>query len=64
MTQGGALAMVAYCIGILPLTKQLKAEFPDITQLWYTEYASAIGTSASVELYFNFIKQFGPGRGY
>ena len=64
MTQGYPLDMVAYGIGIHPPIKQLKAEFPDITQPWYTDDASALLTFENVKLYFNFLKRFGPGRGY
>ena len=56
--------MVAYGIGILPMIKQLKAEFPDIPQPWYDDDSGALGTFANVELYFNLLKLLGPGRGY
>ena len=56
--------MVAYGIGVLPLIKHLKLEFPDITQPWYIVDADALGTFANVKLYFNSIKQVGPGHGY
>ena len=32
VTQGDPLSMVSYCIGIPPLIKNLKVEFPDVTQ--------------------------------
>ena len=41
--QGGAPAMVAYVIGVLPLTKKLKVEYPDVTQPWYTYDDDALG---------------------
>ena len=56
--------MVAYGIGILLLIKFLKAEFNDISQPWYADDTSSLGTFANIELYFNSLKQFGPGRGY
>ena len=64
MAQGGSLAMLAYNIGILLLTKQLKVGFTDFTHTWYADYAGALGTFTNVELYFNSLKRFGPGRGY
>ena len=53
LTQGEPLAMVAYGIGTLPLTKNLISEFPDITQPWYAENAGALGMFTRVESYFN-----------
>ena len=41
--QGDPLDMVAYGIGILPLIKNLKAEFTDVTQPWYADDAGALG---------------------
>ena len=63
-TQGDPLAMVAYCIVILPLIKSLKSEFTDVTQPWYDDDAGALGTFANVKLYFNLLKLFGPERRY
>ena len=63
-TQGGPLSMVAYGIGIITLTKNLTAVFPDVTQTWYTDNAGALGTITNVKLYFNSLKQFGPRRKY
>ena len=52
-TLGDPLAMVAYSIGIIPLIKNMKAEFLDVTQPWYGDYAGALGTFANAELYYN-----------
>ena len=41
MTQGDTLAMSTYGIGVLPLIKQLKAEYPDVTQPWYADNVGA-----------------------
>ena len=64
MTQGDPLSMVTCGIGILPLIKNLKAEFPDATQPWYTDNDGSLCTFADVYLYCNLLRQFGPGRGY
>ena len=56
--------MVAYGIGIIPLIKHLKEEFPYFTQNWYTDYDDALGTFANTKLYFNAIKRFVLGLGY
>ena len=64
VTQGDPLAMIAYGIGILPLTKNLKRAIPDITQPWYADDAGDLGTFARLETYFDSLKLQGPGRGY
>ena len=56
--------MVAYGIEIIPMIKQMKAQFPDVTQTWYANHAGAIGTFSNVDLYFNFLKRFVPGCGH
>ena len=53
VTQGDSLSMVPYGIGIIPLIKLQKAEFPDVTQTWYANNAGALGTFTNFELYFN-----------
>ena len=40
--QGDPLSIVAYGIGVLPLIKQLKMEYPDVNQPWYTRNAGAL----------------------
>ena len=64
VTQEDPLSMVAYGIDVLPLIKNLKSEFPDITQTCYAANAGALCTFTNVELNFNWLKQFGLGRGY
>ena len=64
MTQVDPLAMVAYGIGIILLIKHLKAEFTGFTQPQYSENAGALSTFKKFELYFNYLKRFGLGRGY
>ena len=56
--------MVAYGVGIIPLIKLPKAEFPEVTHTWYNEDYGAIGTFANVELYFNSLQRFVLGLGY
>ena len=43
--------MVAYSIGIIPLNKNLKAEFDDITQPWYDYNVGVLGTFSNVKIY-------------
>ena len=51
MTQGYTVPMVAYGIDILPLIKNLKSEFPDVTHPWYADDVSALGTFTIVKRY-------------
>ena len=64
MKQGVPLSRVAYGIVVLLLIKQLKSEYPEITHPCYTYYAGALGMFDKIGLYFNLLKQFGPGSGY
>ena len=64
VTQGDPLSRVAYGIRFLRLIKQLKAAYPDVTQPWYAENASALGTFDNIGSYFNALNCFGPGHGY
>ena len=64
MAQRDPLAIFAYGIGILPLIKRLKAEFPDITQPQYADDSGSLGTFANIGLYFNQLKRIGPGCDY
>jgi hypothetical protein len=41
VTQGEPLSMFAFGIGILPLIRQLKVEFPQVEQPWYADDARA-----------------------
>ena len=50
--QGGALAMITLGIGILPLIKTPKTEFPDVTRPWYVDNSIALGAFARVKAYF------------
>ena len=56
--------MVSYGIGFLLLIKCPKSAHDGITQPWYAEYTSALGTFENIGLYFNSLKLFGPGLGY
>ena len=64
MTQGNALAMVYYRIGIIPRIKGLKSSYPDITQSWYAKDYGVMGIFDHLEQYFNSFKRNGPTRGY
>ena len=48
---GDPLAMVAYVIGVLLMTKQMKSEYPDVTQPWYDDNNGELGTFTNIKLY-------------
>ena len=56
--------MIAYGLGILHLIKNLKTDFPGITQPWYADAAGSLGVFARIKAYFHSLEQHGPGRGY
>ena len=45
VTQGDPLAMIAYGIGVLPLSQELREAHPRVTQPWYADYVGAGGSS-------------------
>ena len=51
VTQGEPLDILAYGIGIIPLTKNLKSTYPDVIQPWYADNARALGTLNHMEIY-------------
>jgi hypothetical protein len=56
--------MFAYGIGILPLTRQLKAEFPQAEQPWYADNAGAGAKFDKIERFFRQLCNIGPLFGY
>ena len=64
VTQGVQIAMVAYGIGILPLIKNLKVVFPDVTQPWYADNSGAFGTFQRFKSCFNSLKLHGQEQRY
>jgi hypothetical protein len=64
VSQGDPLSMFAYGIGILPLIRQLKVEFPAVEQPWYADDAGAGGNFAEIRRYFRKLEEIGPNFGY
>jgi hypothetical protein len=56
--------MFAYGIGILPLIRQLKAEFPHVDQSWYADDAGAGAKFDKIERFFRRLCKIGPLFGY
>ena len=63
-TQGDPLAMVVYGLGILPLIRQLKTEFPSVSQQWYADDAGAGAKFAEIRRQFTRLQEIGPAYGY
>jgi hypothetical protein len=49
VTQGDPISMFIYGLGLLPLIRQLKAEFPIIQQIWYADNAGAGGKFNAIQ---------------
>ena len=64
MTQGEPLDTITYGIEGIPMIKRMKAAYTDITQPWYADGTSALGTFNNIGFYFNSLKLSGQGRGY
>ncbi len=64
VTQGDPLAMVGYGVGVLPLIRKLKAEFPTVSQPWYADDAGAGAKFTDILAFFKRLKELGPQYGY
>ncbi len=64
VTQGDPLSMFCYGIGILPLIRQLKSEFPKVFQLWYADDGGTGGNFQSIKALFQRLQEKGPEYGY
>ena len=62
--QEDPLAIITYAIGILPLIKNIKTDFHDITETWYADYTGSLGMSARVKEYFHLLERHDPGQRY
>ena len=56
--------MFAYDIGVLPLIRQLKAEFPAVEQRWYADDAGAGAKFSEICRIFSRLVEIGPNFGY
>jgi hypothetical protein len=64
ITQGDPLSMFAYGVGILPLIRVLKEEFPEVEQPWYADDAGAGGKYDAIRRLFIRLQDIGPSFGY
>jgi hypothetical protein len=56
--------MFACGAGILPLIRQLKAELPQVEQLWCADDAGAGGKFEDIRRLFRRLEEIGPNYGY
>jgi hypothetical protein len=56
--------MAAYGLGLLPLIRQLKEEFPEVRQPWYADDAGAGGHFKDLRRFFRRLQEIGPSYGY
>ncbi len=56
--------MIAYGIGILPLIRQLKHEFPNAKWQWYADDGGAGASFQELERSFTQLQEIGPLYGY
>jgi hypothetical protein len=64
VTQGDALSMVAYGIGILPLIRHLKRGFPGVKQPWYADNSGVGAHFPVLWRFFERLQVIGPSYGY
>jgi hypothetical protein len=64
VTQGDPLAMLCYGLGVLPLIRILKEEFPDVKQPWYADDAAAAAKFDAMRRQYLKLVELGPNYGY
>jgi hypothetical protein len=64
VTQGDPLSMFGYGIGVLPLIRRLKEEFPSVKQPWYADDAGAGGHFTELRAFMERLQEIGPAYGY
>jgi hypothetical protein len=56
--------MFGYGIGILPLIRRLKEEFPEVKEPWNADDAGAGGSFEDLRRFFTRLQEIGPLYGY
>lgn len=65
VTQGDPVSMIAYGLGLLPLIRLLKLEFPDIKfHSWYADDSAVAGSLSAISKLFKRLQKLGPHYGY
>jgi hypothetical protein len=58
------MVMLGYVLDMLPLISQLKTEFLEVHQSWYSDNAAADAAFSRVRATFKWILELGSGYGY
>ena len=48
----------------LPLIRRLRTEVPDVSQVWFADDASAVGSLSSLLTWWQQLSSYGPAYGY
>ena len=63
-TQGDPLAMGMYALAVVPLIRRLRNEVPDVSQVWFADDASAVGSLSALLSWWQCLSSYGPAYGY
>ena len=58
-TQGDPLAMAMYALAVIPLIRQLHSSVTAMSQVWYADYATGVGTCTSLRKWWDKLSQLG-----
>ena len=61
ITQGDPLAMAMYALAVLPL---IHSAHPAVSQVWYADDATGVGTCSSLRKWWDTLSKLGPLFGY
>jgi hypothetical protein len=64
ITQGCPLSMFCYGLGLLPLIRNSKCQFPQLFHAWLADDGTAAGKLSDLQAYFLFFQREGPKHGY
>jgi len=62
--QGDPLAMVLHGLTVLPLIRDLKREFPDLTHVWFVDDGNACGTFQQLKAFLAHVTKKGQPFGF
>ena len=64
VTQGDPLAMILYGLTVVPLIRDLKKQFPELTHIWFADDGNAIGNFHLLDEFFNYVHKHGKPFGF
>ena len=56
--------MAMYALAVTPLIRQLHSAHPTVSQVWYADDATGVGTCSSLQKWCDTLSQIGPLFGY